>query len=75
MDYANLGIMTGDMVADLLVNGADPATTPVMTFDNGIATINTETCAAVGLDLETIKETFAPMCTEVAEIETAEAFE
>lgn len=75
VDYANLGVMTGDMVADLLVNGADPATTPVMTFDNGIATINTETCDKIGFDLDTVKETFAPLCTQVQEIETAESFE
>lgn len=75
VDYANLGAMTGDMVVDLLVNGADPATTPVMTFDNGIATINTETCEAIGFDLETIKEAFAPLCTQVQEIQTAESFE
>lgn len=75
VDYANLGVMTADMVVDLLVSGADPATTPVMTFDNGIATINTETCEAIGFDLDTIKETFAPLCTEVAEIQTAEEFE
>ncbi|MCD8191014.1 MAG: ABC transporter substrate-binding protein [Clostridiales bacterium] len=75
VDYANLGVMTADMVVDLLVNDADPATTPVMTFDNGIATINTETCEAIGFDLETIKETFAPLCTEVVEIQTAEEFE
>ncbi|MCD8353961.1 MAG: ABC transporter substrate-binding protein [Clostridiales bacterium] len=75
VDYSNLGVMTADMVVDLLVSGADPATTPVMTFDNGIATINTETCEAIGFDLDTIKETFAPLCTEVVEIQTAEEFE
>ena len=29
VDYANLGAKTADMVADILLNGADPATTPV----------------------------------------------
>lgn len=33
------------MVVDILVNGADPATTPVQTMNNGIATINTDTAA------------------------------
>ena len=37
VDYANLGAKTADMVADILLNGADPATTPVETFDNGTA--------------------------------------
>ena len=75
VDYANLGVMTGDMVVDILVNGADPAETPVQTFDNGIATINTEICAELGLDVETVKATFEPLCTQVKEIQTAEEFE
>ena len=75
MDYANLGTATADMVVDILVNGADPATMPVETFDNGIATVNTDTCEALGLDLDTIKEAFAPYATQVEEITTAESFE
>ena len=75
VDYANLGRVTGDMVAAILVDGADPAVTPVQTFDNGTATVNTETCAALGFDFEAIKEAFAPFCTKVQEITTAEAFE
>ncbi len=75
VDYANLGVETANMVASILVDGADPAATPVMTFDNGTATVNTETCAALGLDYETVKAAFAPFCTEVKEITTAESFE
>ena len=75
VDYANLGVETANMVASILVDGADPATTPVKTFDNGTATVNTETCAAIGLDYETVKAAFAPFCTQVKEITTAEAFE
>jgi putative ABC transport system substrate-binding protein len=75
VDYANLGVETADMIADILLNGADPATTPVKTFDNGTATVNTETCEALGLDLDTIKEAFAPLCTQVNEIVTAESFD
>ena len=75
VDYANLGRVTGDMIAEILLNGADPATLPVQTFDNGTATVNTETCAAIGFDFEAIKEAFAPFCTQVKEITTAEAFE
>ena len=75
VDYANLGRVTGDMVAAILVDGADPAVTPVQTFDNGTATVNTETCAALGFDFEAIKEAFAPFCTKVQEITTAESFE
>ena len=74
VDYANLGVETADMVADILVNGANPAETPVKTFDNGTATINTETCAALGFDFDAISEAFAPFCTSIQSIETAESF-
>ena len=74
VDYANLGAKTADMVADILLNGADPATTPVETFDNGTATVNTETCEALGLDFETVKAAMEPLCTQVNEIVTAESF-
>ena len=75
VDYANQGVETANMVCDILVNGADPAATPVMTFDNGTATINIETCEALGLDYDTIAETFAPLCTQVQSITTAESFD
>lgn len=74
VDYANLGVETANMIAAILVDGADPAETPVKTFDNGTATINTETCAAIGLDFDAISEAFAPFCTRVQGIETAENF-
>ena len=74
VDYANLGRETADMIVDVLVNGADPAVTGVKTFDNGTATVNTETCAAIGFDYETIKAAFEPFCTQVQEITTAESF-
>ena len=75
VDYANLGVETANMVADILVNGKNPAELPVMTFDNGTATVNTETCAALGFDYDQIAETFAPYCTKVQPIQTAEVFE
>ena len=59
----------------ILVNGKNPAEMPVMTFDNGTATVNTETCAALGLDYDQIAETFAPFCTKVQPIVTAESFD
>ena len=58
-----------------IMNDADPATTPVETFDNGTATVNTETCEGLGLDLETVKKDFEPLCTQVNEIVTAESFD
>ena len=75
VDYANLGVETADMVADILLNGVDPAKTAVKTFDNGTATVNTETCEGLGLDFETIKAAFAPLCTQVNSITTAESFD
>ena len=75
VDYANLGVVTADMVAQILVDGADPATTAVQTFDNGTATINTETCAALGLELDAVSAAFEPFCTSILTVETAEEFE
>ena len=75
VDYANLGAETADMIADILVNGASPAETPVKTFDNGTATINTETCEAIGFDFDAVSEAFAPFCTKIQSIATAESFD
>ena len=74
VDYANLGRETADMIAEILLDGKDPATLAVRTFDNGTATINTEVCQQLGYAFDTLKETFAPYCTEVKRIETAEEF-
>ena len=75
VDYANLGVETANMIAEVLLDGKEPATLPVKTFDNGTATINTEVCEKLGLDYATISATFAPYCTQVKEIQTAESFE
>lgn len=74
VDYANLGQKTADMIADILMNDADPATTSVETFDNGTATVNTETCEDWDLILKLLKD-FEPLCTQVNEIVTAESFD
>ena len=74
VDYANLGRETADMIASILTEGKDPAVTPVITFDNGTATVNTEICEKLGLDFDTVSEAFAPYCTRVEEITTAESF-
>lgn len=71
VNYEELGTATADMVVEILVNGADPASTAVVTLDNGIATVNTETAEGIGLDYSM----FADMCTELREIVTAEEFE
>ena len=74
VDYANLGRETADMIASILTEGKDPATTPVITFDNSTPTVNTEICEKLGLDFDTVSEAFAPYCTRVEEITTAESF-
>jgi putative ABC transport system substrate-binding protein len=75
VDYANLGVETANMIYDILVNGSAPETTAVKTFDNGTATINTETCAALGIDFDEISNVFAPYCTKVESITTADSFD
>ena len=74
VDYANLGRETGKMVAEILLEGKDPSTLPVRTFDNGTATINVETASALGYDFGALSSLFAPFCTKVASIKTAESF-
>ena len=75
VDYANLGRVTADMVADILIGGSVPAETPVRTFDNGTATVNTETCETLGFDYAEIETAFSPLCTQVVSITTAESFD
>ena len=75
VDYANLGKETAKTIAEILIEGKSPKTLAVKTFDNGIATVNTEICEKLGLDFEELKTTFEPYCTSVQGIETAESFE
>jgi len=75
VDYANLGVVTAEMVSDILVNGKDVSTEPVRTFDNGTATVNTEICEQLGYDFDTISAAFEPYCTKIETIVTAEDFE
>ncbi len=75
VDYAQLGVATADIAAQILCDGTSPADIPFVTFDNGLATVNTETCADLGYDLEEIKTAFAPYCTEFLETVTDVEFE
>ena len=75
VDYANLGVETANLVAQILLDGADPATLPVKTFDNGTATVNTETAEAIGFNYDDIAAVFAPFCTTVQPITTADSFD
>ena len=71
VNYEELGTATADMIADVLVNGADPASVEVVTLDNGIATVNTETAQAIGYDYSL----FTDKCTQLKEIVTAKEFD
>lgn len=75
VDYANLGVETANMAAEVLIDGKEPATLAVKTFDNGTATINTEICEALGLNFDELKEAFKDICTQVNSITTAESFD
>jgi ABC-type uncharacterized transport system, periplasmic component len=75
VDYANLGVETANMIAEILVEGKDPGTLAVKTFDNGTATVNTDICQVLGLDYDKVAEAFAPFCTKVQPITTAESFD
>ena len=71
VNYATLGTETANMVAEILVDGKDPATLPVKVLDNGTATVNTDTAEALGLDYEKLRD----RCDGFVEIQTAEEFE
>ncbi len=75
VDYANLGVQTANMAAEILLDGKDPAATPVLMFDNGTATINTEVCEKLGYNYDEVSELFAPKCTAIKSIVTAESFD
>ncbi len=71
VNYVTLGTATADIVVDVLVNGADPAATPVQIMSSGIAMVNTETAEAIGLDYSA----FNDLCEEVKETVTQESFD
>lgn len=75
VDYAALGVETASMAADITLDGAKLAETAVKTFDNGCATINTETCEKLGFNYDEICKAFEPFCTKIQSIVTAESFD
>ena len=70
VNYVELGTATADMAVEILAEGIDPSSLAVQTMDNGIATVNTETAEAIGLDYSM----FAGKCSRLVEIQTAEEF-
>ncbi len=75
VDYANLGKETAEMIKGILVDGDDPAATPVKTFDNGIVTVNTETCEALGYDFDEVSELFDDYATSLETVVTSDSFD
>ncbi len=75
VDYANLGKETAEMIKGILVDGDDPATTPVKTFDNGIVTVNTETCEALGYDFDEVSGLFDEYATSIETVVTSDSFD
>lgn len=71
VNYVTLGTATADMVVDILMNGGDPAQTPVQIMSSGIAMVNTETAQAIGLDYSG----FGALVEELKETTTMESFE
>ena len=70
VNYVTLGTSTADIAVDVLVNGAQPASTPVQIMSSGIATVNTEVASAISLDYSA----FASLCEELKETITQESF-
>lgn len=70
VDYELLGKETADLAVSIL-QGADPAETAVVTFGNGIVTVNTETAEALGIDYSGFEE----VATQIVEVVTAESME
>ena len=75
VDYVVLGRETADLIVEILVNGKNPAEIPVLTFDNGTATVNTETCEAIGFNYDEIVKAFEPYCLQIKPITFAESFD
>ena len=74
VDYGELGQEVANMVADILVKGADPASTPILILTHESATVNTETCEAIGLTIEQVEQSLAPLGLSVEQITTAKSF-
>lgn len=75
VDYINLGRETADQIAEILIDGKKPADVPVRTFDNGTATVNTDVAKELGFEFDKLSDLYAPYCTKVQSIITAESFD
>lgn len=64
VDLEQMGTAAADMAISILVDGASPALTAVKQFDSGKVSVNTETCAALGYQIDDVKASFVGLCTE-----------
>ncbi len=71
VDYEVLGEETAVLAVDVLNGDSDPAETPVVTFENGIVTVNTETAEELGIDYSGFDE----VATQIVEVTTSESME
>lgn len=71
VNYVNLGTATADMAVDILVNGKEPAATPVQVLKDGIITINTEVAETLAIDYAPLRE----LGSALVEVTTASEFQ
>ena len=71
VNYEELGTETAKLVVEVLTEDKKPGEMAVKTLDNGIATVNTETAQAIGLEYSAFKD----LCEELKETKTAKEFE
>ncbi|MCQ2520550.1 MAG: ABC transporter substrate-binding protein [Lachnospiraceae bacterium] len=74
VNYADLGKVTAEMAADILINNLNPGEVAVKTFDNGIVTINEDIMAQFGMDIDTLTTLFEAYASKIQTIKTAESF-
>lgn len=67
-DYARLARETAEMAAQILFDGADPASLPVRTCEDGIVTVNPDTCERLGLEYSAVEAALLPYCTRVVRV-------
>ena len=70
-DNATLGLNAADLVEEILTGKADPAETAVQVFDQGEATVNTETAEEIGVNVESVMKLFKSVCGSVDQTKTS----
>ncbi len=65
VDYYNLGVKAGDMAADILLNGANPATMPVQSDPNPTLIVNEALANEIGFEIpESVKSKAGTKATQ-----------